>query len=235
MKPNYSALRDITLCLAFLQVGCSQATPNVQFVQASLPRIESPVVSEANVAQLVTGNHTFAFDLYRLIPAGKMDNLIYSPHSISLCFSMVYAGAQGDTETEMVRVLHFLPKESQHPTLNAVDQRLKGLEKARSSEAEGIPFQLSLANSVWGQQGHTFKPAFLSTLAVQYGAGLHIVDFQASPESARQRHMRQAAWKPAPPLSRLPCDALLGHQQLGDIFNHWSASMFAFGLLTPCI
>ena len=48
------------------------------------------------------------------------------------------------------------------------------------------PFRLSIANSIWGQKGHKFLPAFLDTLAENYGAGLRLLDFAGSPEPSRQ-------------------------------------------------
>jgi hypothetical protein len=41
-----------------------------------------------------------------------------------LAFSMVYAGAQGESEMQMARALHFLTQDQQHLALNAVDQRM---------------------------------------------------------------------------------------------------------------
>jgi serpin B len=117
---------------------------------------------------------------------GEDGNLIYSPYSISLAFSMLYAGAQGEAEAEMAQVFHFLPQEAQHPAFNVVDWRLQSLEKARQSEAGGASFQLNLANAVWGQQGYPFREPYLDTLAAQYGAGLRAVDFQGGPEKARE-------------------------------------------------
>jgi serpin B len=169
-----------------LAVACHPAMPMGQVVQANVPRVESPDVSDAQVAQLVVGSQAFAFDLYRALAAGENGNLIYSPYSISLAFSMLYAAAQGETEAEMARVFHFLPQETQHPALNVVAQRLQSLGQARQSEAGGASFQLNLANAVWGQRGYPFKEPYLDTLAAQYGAGLRVVDFQGATEKARE-------------------------------------------------
>jgi serpin B len=180
------SLLFVLLLAALLAMACHRAMPMGQVVQADVLRIESPDVSDAQVAQLVAGNQVFAFDLYRALAAGEDGNLIYSPYSISLAFSMLYAGAWGEAEAEMTRVFHFLPQETQHPAFNVVDQRLQSLGKARQSEAGGASFQLNLANAVWGQQGYPFREPYLETLAAQYGAGLCAVDFQGAPEKARE-------------------------------------------------
>lgn len=185
MSRNRSTLRSIVLCLALSLAGCQLGAPKVQLVQSELPRVELLDVTEAQVAQLVAGNNAFALDLYHTITAKDMHNLIFSPYSIWLAFSMLYAGAQGETEAQMTQVLHFLTQETQHPVLNAVDQRLQALRNAKSEEEESLPYQLNVANSVWGQQGYAFEQSYLDILATQYGAGLRAVDFQESPEVAR--------------------------------------------------
>ena len=107
---------------------------------------------------------------------------------------MVYAGAQGDTESQMADVFQFLSQENQHVTLNAIDQQLQafstlqtGEEEAEAeAEAEGTPFQLRVANAVWSQKGFVFNQPYLDLLATQYGAGLRVLDFENSVEGARE-------------------------------------------------
>ena len=174
------------ISLAMLLVGCNPIPGNAQLVQSDLPRLESPAVSAGQEAQLVDGNNSFAFGMYHVINQEKIDNLIFSPYSIWLAFSMIYAGAQGETETQMARGFHFLDQESQHLTLNAIDQRLQAIGMVEEAGEEGTPFQLGLANAVWSQQGYAFNQAYLDLLATQYGAGLHTVDFRTSAEVARE-------------------------------------------------
>ena len=49
------------------------------------------------VAELVSGNTEFAFDLYQAVRA-REGNLLYSPYSVSLALAMAYAGARDTTE-----------------------------------------------------------------------------------------------------------------------------------------
>jgi serpin B len=130
----------------------------------------------------VTGNSAFALDLYQALRS-QPGNLFYSPYSISLALAMTYAGARGETETEMADVLHFtLPQDQLHAAFNGLDVQLN-----REVEGEEQSFQLNIANSIWGQQNFAFQPDFLDTLAVNYGAGLRLVDYAADPEAARQQ------------------------------------------------
>ncbi len=41
------------------------------------------------------------------------------------------------------------------------------------------------ANSLWGQQDTVFEQIFLDTLAANYGAGMHLVDYKTAAEEAR--------------------------------------------------
>jgi serpin B len=187
MANRSTVLSIVCIVLAVLLLAtCQPFRPAGRVVQADVPRVESPDVSDAQVAQFVAGNQAFALDLYHVLATGEDGNLIYSPYSISLAFSMLYAGAQGEAEAEMGQVFHFLPQETQHPAFNVVDQRLQRLGEARQSEAGGASFELNLANAVWGQRDYPFREPYLEILAAQYDAGLRIVDFQKAPEKARQ-------------------------------------------------
>jgi serpin B len=160
--------------------------PEPELIRADLPRLLAPDVAETQIEQLVQGNNRFAFDLYQAIRENDGGNLIYSPYSISLAFSMVYAGARGQTEAEMAQVLHFLSQDVHHPAFNALDQRLAALTRSDDEGEESGRFQLNIANAVWGQIGLPFEDAYLAILAEQYGAGLRASDFERQPEEARQ-------------------------------------------------
>ena len=130
------------------------------------------------------GNSAFAFDLYETLREdGK--NLFYSPYSISLALAMTYAGARGDTETQMADTLHFdLPQDSLHPTLNALDLELASRGKdGQGKDSEG--FTLRIANAVWGQHDYQFQQMFIDLLAENYGASVRQASFREAPEESR--------------------------------------------------
>jgi serpin B len=145
----------------------------VRLVKAETARVQSPDVTDGQISDLVQGNNEFAFEMYR--EQGGSENLVFSPYSISLAFSMAYGGARGETEAQMARTLNFLPREGQHPAFNALDRRVSRL--GSESDNSGTPFQLNVANAVWGQRGYPYEGAYLGTLARHYGAGLQTVDF----------------------------------------------------------
>ncbi len=114
--------------------------------------------------------------------------MVFSPYSISLAFAMVQGGARGQTAAQLAESLHFtLPPEQFHPAFNALDLDLARRPQQAAGVDEKDRFQLNIANALWGQQDWPFLPAFLDLLAENYGAGMHLVDFQNAPESARRQ------------------------------------------------
>ncbi|MCA9674738.1 MAG: serpin family protein [Kofleriaceae bacterium] len=188
-RPRRSRHRRAVVVVAaastLLAVACGGgAVDRPPEVRSELPRDLDPAVSDADLAELVAGNTAFAADLYRAVRATP-GNLFFSPHSISTALAMTYAGAEGDTAAQMAEVLHFtLPEPGLHQAFDRLDLELAA--RATDTTNDARPFRLHTANSIWGQQGWSFLPAFLDTLAVSYGAGLFVLDFAADPEGSRQ-------------------------------------------------
>jgi serpin B len=162
------------------------SAPDARLVRADLPRSAPPALTATEVAALLEGLNTFAVDLYQATAAERGQNLIYSPASIAQAFSMVYAGARGETAAQIAEVLRFLPQEDQHAAFNALAQRLERLGATNTSAAEeGDRFQLRSANAVWGQHGVPFQEDYLALLAQQYGSGLRVADFAQQSDAVR--------------------------------------------------
>ena len=137
---------------------------------------EPKPVAAADRTAVVEGNNAFAFALYGQL-RNRNGNLFFSPESISTALAMAYAGARGNTASEMAKTLHFtLPQ----PQLNlAMGALLSDLNAVHDG------YQLTVANALWAQQGYTFLDAFLQLLKTDYGAGLNQVDFKGATEAAR--------------------------------------------------
>lgn len=157
-----------------------------EVVKSALARQTSPSISTAQLEELVAGNNAFAFALHqKLKESGK--NSMSSPYSVSLALAMTWAGARGTSESQMASALHFsLPQETLHSAFDALDLALAKavpcyLEPCDPAQA----FKFKSANSAWLQQGFAFQPAYLDTLAVDYGVGVHAVDFVRSADPAR--------------------------------------------------
>jgi serpin B len=131
---------------------------------------------ERAVAQ---GCNEFATDLYGRLRSEMTGNLFFSPYSISMALAMTYAGAEGKTEAQMAKVLHFpLPETKFHPAFN-------GLQKRLVVSGEAPRFQLRVANRLWGQKGFHFLTPFLQVTKDNYGAELGLLDFKQT-EVARK-------------------------------------------------
>ncbi len=201
MKPIPYALSCVILAATVLTGSCSRQglnpltpalTPSpggggskpagVQIARSDEPRIPSPASGPENQKALAEGNAAFAFDLYRTL-SGQDGNLFYSPYSISIALAMTYAGAAGETASQMGSAMHItLSQADLHAAFNAYSQELEARAKASQ---QGTPFELSIANSLWGQKDFTFRKEFLDLLAENYGSGMRLVDFASEPEPAR--------------------------------------------------
>jgi len=155
-----------------------------EVISSDKTRDTSPDVKPAATKELVAGNTGFAFELYQALREAE-GNLFCSPHSISVALAMTYAGARGETERQMADTLHFtLGQDGLHPAFNALDLALAARGEGAEGR-EGRGFELHIINAIWGQSGHRFLSEFLDMLAVNYGAGLRLLDFEREPERCR--------------------------------------------------
>jgi serpin B len=136
-------------------------------------------------------NNTFAADLYAKLSAEE-GNLFFSPNSIETALVMTSAGARGKTLDEMKKVLgltfeHWTFDKGAEPDVHReFSTLLKRLNAEKGADGKPRPYQLSIANALWGQKGFTFLPEFTEILEDNYGARLSNLDFKADTESARK-------------------------------------------------
>lgn len=209
MKKSRLSLVACSLFLSAFAGGCSSTSTNqanagnsddaghengdasqdeIPTAQSSLARDTSPNVPAADAEALREGNTAFAADVYATLAKGDLSgkNIFFSPHSITTAIAMNYAGARGATESQIAKALHFtLPQDKLHPALNALNLALEH-PKSASSDDGGTPFQLNVVNSTWAEKNFTFVPAYLDTLAKNYGAGVRLADFKGDAEGSRK-------------------------------------------------
>ena len=178
--------------------GSNQSGP--EMAQANAVQVPASAISAQSLGAAVTANNAFALDLYAHVSAASpTSNLLTSPFSASLVLTMAYAGAQGQTATEMATALHFgagagqAVFDGQDALSQAVASRGQGAFAAAQSspQAPGQPgpsasdYDLDVVNSVWGERTVSWAEPFLKTLATSYGAGVHLQDFMREPDQAR--------------------------------------------------
>jgi serpin B len=158
--------------------------PPGEFVSSAKQRVTAPDATNDEIAELSRGNTAFALDLYEAI-RDQPGNLFYSPFSISIALAMTYAGANTNTETQMADTLRFtLSEERLHTAFNAVDLALSSRgDGAQGQDGEG--FRLKVVNATWGKPDYPFLDEYLDVLAVNYGAGMRLLDFANNPEASR--------------------------------------------------
>jgi serpin B len=182
MRVLWRVVSVLVVALMVGLAGCQAA--GGELLQSEESRDTAPQVSDSDLEELVEGNSAFAFDLYHYLK-NEEGNLFYSPYSISLALAMTYGGARGETETQMADALNFrLPQNQLHPAFNALSLALA----SRGQDAEGKDdegFRLNVVNALWGQQGYPFLSDFLDLMAVNYGAGLRVLDFINETEKSR--------------------------------------------------
>jgi serpin B len=151
--------------------------------ESTRSRERNPNIDGNDLSNLVDGNNAFALDLYQSLRS-QNGNLILSPFSVSLALAMTYAGARGETEAQMAQTLHFPAQADLHPTFNALDLALE--EGMINLDQDQEPMQLNIANAVWAEQTFSFLQEYLDTIAVNYGAGIHLSDFINNAEPTRK-------------------------------------------------
>ena len=133
-------------------------------------------------------------DLHRQLATGD-ENLCISPYSIDSALAMTFAGADGETRSEMARVLHFPNAGDVPASFSTLQQSLeqmsaKTAELVKDSKKFGGPSEpitLNIANRLFAQKGYHFREAFLSLVKQNFGGAFEPLDFVADPAAAMQR------------------------------------------------
>jgi len=166
----------------------SVSSEGVMLAASDLARV-LPSSPRSNVLSAAKTFETFGADLYQeLAKQAEGGNLVFSPASIVTALVMTYAGAAGPTAEEMAATLHLdLQGEALHQAFNALDQLLESRSwQGKDAEGKDVGVLVRTANSLWAQKDLPFTQAFLDTLAVNYGAGVRLVDYKTEAEKARR-------------------------------------------------
>lgn len=150
--------------LLLTAIGCAQ------------PRVVTTV--DADMAVVVDGNNGFAMDMYQQA-ALEPGNLFFSPFSITAALSMVYAGAEGDSEAEVAAAMGVADEALWHDNLGLLFDDLVGKHHRA--------YTLNGANRVWGQDGLALVPEFEDLMADAYNAPVERIDIGGDPDKATDR------------------------------------------------
>jgi serpin B len=201
----FNASSAALLLSSLTAVGCSgsdstrtpQKSADVTLAKSSVVQTPPSAVPASALSAAVAANNAFGVDLYAHVLEQPATNVLTSPISASLALTMTYAGAKGDTKTEMATALHLDPVagDAAFAGQNALSQALNARAAAALSNAKRgaspdaqpseTDYQLQVVNSVWGEKTYTWEPPFLDILAANYGTGVYQEDFVHASESAR--------------------------------------------------
>jgi len=141
--------------VAMVLAGCGSGKP-----PGDAGRIDAHVVADLapGDAQAVSQSvNAFAFDLFGKVADGRK-NTITAPLSMSVLLAMLLAGADGDTATEIAKVLHLS---------NPHDVRVAALLREL---ADTDDVTLSVADSLWIDQRLPVVADYLTLLRRTFGA-----------------------------------------------------------------
>lgn len=148
----------------------------------------------ADFGAAAKATNELGIDLYHKLATGD-ENLCLSPYSIQSALAMTFAGADGDTRTEMAQVLHF-PNDGDaiHASFAALQRSLeematKTAKIAKDSKKDGVtwePITLAIANRLFAQAGYDFRDPFRDLMKKFYDAPFEPLDFKNDVEGSRQ-------------------------------------------------
>jgi serpin B len=181
------------LCLgcAVFFVGCnnnpvSDNGNNNKNIDAPFAVMKSDFVSRSEIAESdprvssqANSINKFSAKMYSEL-AKEEGNLFFSPYSITAALGMTDAGAKGETDLQIRKVLQVdLSGEDFHAGINGLDYSLK----SHSQSTENL--ELNIVNSIWSQRDLMLQVDFLDLLSRHYDAGVNILDFMQEPEPSR--------------------------------------------------
>ncbi len=160
---------------------------NVVTAKSDLARDTQPDISDADYKSVVAATNQYGFELFHKLAPDEPGNVVYSPTSTVYALAMTYLGARGNTQTQMAATLHdAFPSDVFHKGLNRLSIDLASRNIAPHSTTYGQQsLNLSLVDAIWVQQNYALLSSYLDALAVNYGAGVNLLDFIGNPEGSR--------------------------------------------------
>lgn len=155
--------------------------PSQVSIAISLSPLSSETVSQSEEMMsdnIVNAQTQFGFKLFeQLTQVSANENIFISPSSIILALSMLYNGADGETQQEIQKTLEY-----QGMSLAEVNTANQLLQQQLTQIPSGI--QLAIANSLWLREGFSIEDEFLQNNQNYYDAEVAALDFN-SPEAAK--------------------------------------------------
>ncbi len=157
-------------------------TPNQPTINHQAPptEVKALISTSEGIAEVVTANNQFAFDMYQQIngqPDQADKNVFFSPYSLSTAMAMLYAAAEGETKAQIQNTFHYPAPAILNPNSAALYNQFN---------KPNPDYKLATVNDLWMQQGLTPTKSYIDTVQRYYSGQVTALDFEGSPDSARQ-------------------------------------------------
>lgn len=138
------------------------------------PKARVDIILSHEEQAMSESTNDFAFQLFKqvCVSENRKTNIFISPFSVSLCLSMSANGANGNTLTEIKKVLGF---SSSMDEVNSYNQKLMSSLLDLDNTT-----QIGIANSVWINQGFVVKNTFIDINKLKYNALVESLDLSSS-------------------------------------------------------
>jgi len=155
---------------------------NQPAINHQAPPIEEKVLisTPEGIAEIITANNQFAIAMYQQIngqPDQADKNVFFSPYSLSTVMAILYAAAEGETKAQIQKTFHYPAPAILNPNSAALYNQFN---------KPNPDYKLATVNDLWMQQGLTLNKSYADTLQHYYSGQVTALDFEGSPDSARQ-------------------------------------------------
>ena len=156
--------------------------------QAPPIEVKALTPTPEGIAEVVTANNQFAIDMYQQInkPPQSDDNVFFSPYSLSTAMAMLYAAAEGETKAQIQKTFHYPTPAILNPNSAALYNQFN---------KPNTDYRLATVNDLWMQQGLTPTKSYIDTVQRYYSGQVTALDFEGSPDPARQTINKKIAEK----------------------------------------
>jgi len=166
-------------------------TPNQSAINHQAPPIEvmTTVATPEGIKEVITANNQFAFDMYQQIngqPDQADKNVFFSPYSLSTAMAMLYTAAEGETKAQIQKTFHYPTPTTLNPNSAALYNQFN---------KPNPDHKLATVNDLWMQQGLTPTKSYIDTVQRYYSGQVTALDFEGSPDPARQTINKRIAEK----------------------------------------
>ena len=164
---------------------------NQPAINHQAPPIEEKVLisTPEGIAEIITANNQFAIAMYQQIngqPDQADKNVFFSPYSLSTVMAILYAAAEGETKAQIQKTFHYPMPAILNPNSAALYNQFN---------KPNPDYKLATVNDLWMQQGLTLNKSYADTVQHYYSGQVTALDFEGSPDPARQTINKKIAEK----------------------------------------